>query len=258
MLADVPISSLASMTMIEIPAADGTAEAWVSRPDDEPRPGVLLFIDAIGLRPEIERIAARIASWGYVVVAPNLFYRDGTAADLAPTDDLTEPGERDAFFASIGPRIAGLTGERAAADIAAFVPAVRSLAGVAPGPLGVTGYCMGARYAVRAAGLHPGEVAACGGFHGGNLVTEKDDSPHLLVARARAAFVFGHADGDRSMPPEAVALLGAALVAAGLEHSNQIYPGALHGYVMSDTSMYDQQAAERHFAELRELYAARL
>lgn len=243
------------MTTIGIDAGDGTAEAWLSRPDAPgEHPGVLLFIDAIGLRPEIERIADRIASWGYVVLAPNLFYRAGTAAELAPTGDLTQPGARDAFFATVGPRITGLTTEAAERDIEAYLSALRGLDGVAPGAIGVTGYCLGARLAVRAAALDPG-IAAVGGFHGGNIVTDAPDSPHLGLPRARAAFVFGHADNDGSMGPEAVAALGEALTAAGLEHTNVIYPGSPHGYVMSDTSMYDRTGAERHFAELEALFA---
>jgi carboxymethylenebutenolidase len=242
------------MTMIEIAVPGGTAEAWLSRPDDEPHPGVLLFIDAIGLRPEIERVADRIASWGYVVLAPNLFSRDGRASDLAPTGDLRLPGERDAFFSTIGVRVAGLTSELAAADITAYLEALRETPGVAAGPFGVTGYCMGARHAMRAAGSHPDDIAAVGGFHGGNLITDQDDSPHLSLRTARAAFVFGHADQDGSMSPESSAALGEALTEAGLEHTNVIYPGSPHGYVMADTSMYDEAGAERHYAELEALF----
>lgn len=241
------------MTTIEIAAADGTAEAWLSRPDDQAHPGVLLFIDAIGLRPEIHKIADRIASWGYVVLAPNLFYRAGTAAELAPPGPLTDPGAREAFFATVGPRIAGLDTDSVVRDIDAYLRALRAIEGVAPGPIGVTGYCLGARFATRAACLYPEDVAACGGFHGGNLVTDADDSPHLGLVNARAEFVYGHADNDHSMGAEAVTALGAALTAAGLEHSNEIYSGSPHGYTMSDTSMYDETGAERHFAELRAL-----
>ncbi len=247
--------NLTRVTTIEIAAAEGTAEAWLSRPDSAgEHPGVLLLIDAIGLRPEIGRIADRIAAWGYVVLAPNLFYRTGTAAELAPTADLTQPGARDAFFATVGPRIAGLTTEAAERDLDAYLSALGGLDGVAPGSLGVTGYCLGARLAVRAAALDPDRVAAVGGFHGGNIVTDAPDSPHLGLPRARAAFVFGHADNDRSMSPDAVLALGQALTAAGLEHTNVIYPGSPHGYVMSDTSMYDRTGAERHFAELEALF----
>ncbi|MET3962986.1 carboxymethylenebutenolidase [Marmoricola sp. OAE513] len=238
--------------MIEIDVPGGRAEAWLSRPAETPAPGVLLYMDAIGLRPQISAIADRIASWGCTVLAPNVFWRDGRTDQLAPTGDLREPGARDAFFAEVGPRIASLAGGRTLADIDAYVGALRALEEVAPGPIGVTGYCMGARLAVRTAARHE-DVAACGGFHGGNLVTEAEDSPHRGLPTARAEFVFGHADGDRSMSPEAVEALGVALTEAGLAHSNEIYPGAPHGYVMADTSMYDEAGAERHYSELREL-----
>jgi carboxymethylenebutenolidase len=246
------------MTMIEIPVAGGTTEALVSRPDDQPHPGVLLYIDAIGLRPAIGIIADRIASWGYVVLAPNVFHRTGTAEELAPDGPLLEAGAREAFFATVGPRFADLTNDAVEADSDDYLAALRGVEGVAEGPLGMTGYCLGARLAVRTAARHPEAFAAVGGFHGGNLVTDKDDSPHLLLPQTRASFVFGHADNDSSMTPESVAALGEALTEAGLEHTNEIYPGAPHGYTMSDTSMYDESGAERHFGELEALLAAKL
>jgi len=245
------------MVTIEIPAPDGTAEAYLARPDDAPHPGVLFFIDAIGLRPQIEAMADRIASWGYVVLAPNLFYRTGTAADLAPAGDLTQQGERESFFATVGPRMEAVTTERMDADTGAYLDALLAQPGVT-GPVGVTGYCMGARYATRAAGTHPGDVAAAGGFHGGRLVTDQPDSPHLTLASARAEFVYGHADNDASMPPDAVATLGETLAAHGLTATNEIYPGAAHGYTMADTSTYDETGAERHYAELEALFARTL
>jgi carboxymethylenebutenolidase len=138
-------------------------------------------------------------------------------------------------------------------DIDAWLDAAGKLDGVAPGPVGVTGYCMGARLAVRTATAHPDVVAACGGFHGGGLATDDPESPHRKLGNARARFVFGHADHDQSMSPDAVARLGEALEAAGLAATNQIYAGAPHGYSMADTSVFHPEATERHFRELREL-----
>ncbi|CUR57053.1 putative hydrolase [metagenome] len=242
--------------MIEIPTPDGLAEAYVARPEApvEAVPGVLLFMDAIGLRPRIQDMADRIAGWGYVVLVPHLFHRLGRAADLAPSEDLRLPGAREAFFAEAMPRVGTLTAEVSERDIAAYLSALRDLPGVATSPVGVVGYCMGARLAVRAACAHPDEVAAAAGFHGGGLVTDDDDSPHRGLGSARAEFVFGHADHDRSMPQAAVDELGSALAAAGLSASNEVYAGAAHGYSMADTSMYDEAATERHFAELRGLF----
>jgi carboxymethylenebutenolidase len=236
---------------------DGEAEAHLATaPGGAPAPGVLFVIDAIGLRPRIEEMADRIASWGYTVLAPNVFYRDGSAADVAPKADLREPGNREAFMGEAMQRVRGLTPDLLARDLPAYLAALRSRPEVAGEGVGVTGYCMGARIAIRAAGIDPG-VVAVGGWHGGGLVTDDPDSPHLALATARAGFAFGHASNDGSMPPEAVEALGAALAEAGLDAVNEVFPGP-HGYSMSDTAMYDEESAERHFASLRALLDARL
>ena len=236
---------------IEVETPDGPAEAYLTGSG----PGVLFYMDAIGLRPQIQVMCERIASWGYTVLAPNVFHRSGRAADVAPHEDLRQPGAREAFFADAMPRVQALTPELAGRDIPAYLAALREHCD--DGPVGTVGYCMGARLAVRAATGHP-DVAAVGGFHGGGLVTDADDSPHLGLPRARAEFVFGHADHDRSMPPEAVETLGAALADAGLTATNEVYPGAGHGYTMSDTAVYDEAATERHFRELEALFARTL
>jgi carboxymethylenebutenolidase len=211
-------------------------------------------MDAIGLRPRIEEMADRIASWGYVVLAPNVFYRDGRAAELAPTTDLRVSENREAFFKGAMQRVGSLRPDLSDPDAGAWVQALLEHA---EAPIGVVGYCMGARLAVRTAGLFPDVVAACGGFHGGGLVTDGPESPHLMLAKARAEFVFGHADQDRSMPPEAVAALTAALTSAGLTHTNEVYRAA-HGYTMADSAPYDEAATQRHFAALRGLLARTL
>jgi carboxymethylenebutenolidase len=234
------------VTLIDIELPDGTAEAYVTGSG----PGVLLFIDAIGLRPQIERMADRIAAWGYTVLAPNTLYRSGTAAETSPDGDLTAPGAREAFFELVGPRLGALTPDAMTRDIPCYLAALREHC--AGDEVGVVGYCMGARLAVRAANLDPAVVAAAG-FHGGGLVTDDADSPHAGLEQARAEFVFGHADQDRSMTPEAVERLGRALAEAGLTATNEIYPGSPHGYTMNDTSMYDETGAERSFVELRAL-----
>ncbi|HBO54106.1 MULTISPECIES: dienelactone hydrolase family protein [Janibacter] len=251
---------MAMRPLVEIPAADGTAEAVVARPDaDGTYPGVLLWMDAIGLRPRIEEMADRIASWGYIVLAPNTFYRLGSAAEMSPPagTDLTDPEQRATYGQLSLPRVAELTKERTEADVAPFVAALRALPGVAEGPIGTTGYCMGAKHATRAACVDP-SIAACGGFHGAHVASDGPDSPHLSLGSARAAFVYGHADRDGTMPPEMVERLDAALAEHGLQAQTAIYPDAPHGFTMSDTSSYQEAGAERHFAELEELFARTL
>ncbi len=244
---------LVSGELVELPVPDGTAEAWASRPaGDGPHPGVLFFMDAFGIRPQIEQMADRIAGWGYAVLAPNVFHRDGSVAELVPRVDLREPAGEDVKAQAFA-RVRALTPDRAEPDIDAYVSALLGLPGVADGPIGITGYCMGARLAMRAACRHPEAVVACGGFHGGGLATDADDSPHRGLPQARAAFCFGHADHDRSMPPEMVERLDRALDDVGLEHVTEVYAGAAHGYTMADTTAYDEAAAERHYVALEAL-----
>jgi carboxymethylenebutenolidase len=197
-------------------------------------------------------MAERIASWGYLVLAPNVFYRVGTADELAPKADLREPGAREEFFASgVMDRVGGLTPELSDPDADAWVAALTARAG--DGPIGVTGYCMGARLAVRTAGRLPGTVAAVGGFHGGGLATGDPSSPHLLIPGSTAEYAFGHADQDRSMPLEAVERLEETLRETGRPYLNEVYAGAAHGYTMADTSTYDEAATERHYNVLHGL-----
>ncbi|QIX27069.1 dienelactone hydrolase family protein [Nocardioides sp. JQ2195] len=215
-------------------------------------PGVLFYMDAIGLRPQIERMAERIASWGYVVLAPNVFWRDGAAADLAPEQDLTVPENRKAFFANgVMRRVRSMAPERIDADADVWLSVLREADGVADGPIGTTGYCFGGRLALRTAAHRPDDVAVVGMFHTGGIVVEGADSPHLVVPQVRALVLAGHAAGDRSNTPKQIAAFEEALTAAGVRHRSAIYPRAEHGFTMADTSSYQEAGAERHFAELR-------
>lgn len=235
---------------VDIPTPDGVADGYVARPGDEPRPAVLLLIDAFGLRPAIREMVDRIAADGYVVLAPNVLYRAGRAPDR-PAPDLSDPERRASFFEAVRPLMDQLTPERVAADGAAYLD---FLAGVAaPGPVAITGYCMGGRLGWRIAASHPDRVAALGAFHTGGLVTDAPDSPHRLAGAVRAELSFGFADQDRSMTAEQIAVFERALDEAGARYRSEVYPGAQHGYAMADTAAYDEAAAERHYGELRAL-----
>lgn len=240
------------MDLIDIAVEQGTTEAYVARPDRREHPGVLLLMDAFGIRPQIAAMADRIAGWGYVVLAPNLFHRSGTVAELMPDVDLRDPDNRGEVIQQAMSRVKALTPDVIGPDVTGYLAALQELPGVASGPVGVTGYCMGGRHALVAACAHPG-IAVAGCFHGGGLATEDEDSPHLGLPNARAQFVFGHADGDRSMAPEAIDRLESALDDAGLAYTSAVYPGAPHGYTMADTSSYQEAGAERHYTELRAL-----
>lgn len=246
--------------MITVTTEDGSAQAYVARPrpgtvdESHPLPGVLFYIDAIGLRPAIEKMADRIAEWGYIVLAPNVLYRSGTAEETSPDVEFLDDEARGEFFAAAMPRVRALTPQLSARDVGPYLDALHALDGVASGPVGVTGYCMGGRLALQAAALYPDAVAAIGMFHTGGLVTEDPSSPHLQVAEVTASVLAVHADHDRSLPPEAIARFEHALTGAGVTHTASVYPGAAHGYTMSDTSVYNHDASEYHFTELRKLF----
>ena len=233
---------------IEIKTAEGSADSYLARPDDgRPHPGVLFLIDAYGLRPQIESMVDRIAAAGYVVLAPNVFYRSGRAP-VVSLDGLEDPERRGEVFERVMPLIRELTPERIVADGVAYL--VR-LADEADGnPVAITGYCAGGRLGWRIAAAYPDRVDALGAFHTGGLVTDDEESPHLGAGDLEAEVFLGFADHDKSAPPEAIAAVEAALRAADLPFRSEVFEGAAHGYTMADTAAYDEAATERHYKEL--------
>ncbi|MFF9814886.1 dienelactone hydrolase family protein [Streptomyces sp. NPDC014006] len=240
-------------TDVEIPTPDGTADAYLTRPaDGRPRPAVLLYQDAFGLRPHLRSMADRIAGAGYTVLVPNVFYRHGRAP-VVELPEFIDPAARPGMWQKLRPVMQSLTPERAMRDAGAYLEWLDGSPYVADGPVAVTGYCMGARLALRTAGAHPDRVAAAAGFHGGQLATDAPDSPHLVADRVKAELYFGHADQDPSMDPEQMRRLEDALTAAGVRHRCEVYPGAPHGYTQADTSAYQEEGAERHWVALLDL-----
>jgi carboxymethylenebutenolidase len=218
--------------VVDVPTADGVAEAYLATPEGGgPFPAVLLYMDAFGLRPQIERMADRLASEGYVVLAPNVFYRDHEAA-LGTSD-----------FGVLREYMKALTPDAVERDARAYLDFL------APDrPVGVTGYCMGGRLTLLTAGRLPERVAAAASFHAGNLATDAPESPHRVFGDIQAEVYVAHADQDRSMPPEQRERVEAAL--AGVAHRAELYEGARHGFTMADLEVYDEQADERHWREL--------
>lgn len=238
------------MQSVDIKTPDGVADAYLARPDDSPHPGVLFIMDAYGLRPTIGEMIDRIASAGFVVVAPNVFYRAGRSPVL-PMPDLSDNEKRTEFFQSLRPLAEQLTPERLASDGAAYLDYLEEVA--APGPVAITGYCMGARVGWRIAAAHPDRVAALAGFHAGGLVTDAPDSPHLAADQVKAELYFGFADQDPSMNAEQIATFERVLEDVGATYRTEVYEGAKHGYTMADTPAHDDAARERHFRELHGL-----
>ncbi|MFE9676552.1 dienelactone hydrolase family protein [Streptomyces sp. NPDC006259] len=240
-------------TAVDIPTEDGVADAYLSRPSDgAPRPGVLLYQDAFGLRPHLRAMADRLAGAGHTVLVPNVFYRHGRSP-VVEMPEFIDPAARPDIFEKLGPVMRSLTNDLAIRDAGAYLRWMAESPLVADGPVAVTGYCMGARLSLLTAGAHPERVAAAAGFHGGRLATETPDSPHLVAGRVTAELYFGHADDDPSLPPEQRERLEKALTEAGVRHRCEVYEGAGHGFTQADTAAYHEAASERHWATLLDL-----
>jgi carboxymethylenebutenolidase len=240
-------------TGVQVPTGDGTADAYLARPaDGAPRPAVLCFTDAFGVRPTVREAADGLARAGYTVLVPNLFHRRGPAP-VVELPGFIDGEARGQLFRLLRPALLELTPERATADAGAYLRYLAELPEAADGPVALVGYCMGAGLALRAAGAFPDRVAAVAGFHGGRLATDDPHSPHLAAPRITAEVYLGHADQDPSLPPEQIERLERALTDAGVRHRCEVYQGAAHGYTQSDTASYDEKADERHRAALLNL-----
>ncbi|HET6483847.1 MAG TPA: dienelactone hydrolase family protein [Actinoplanes sp.] len=237
-------------TTVQIPTADGTADAYLVKPDgDGPFPGVLFFMDAFGLRPRIAEMAQRIAERGYAVLAPNILYRGGPSPLVEP-EELTDEQKRGAAFGRLMPLIQGLTADRIAADTGSYLDFFAAQDGVADRPVLVVGYCMGGTNALRAIEAYPDRITAVATFHAGRLATDQPDSPHLRVGAITGEAYFAHADNDQSMNADQISTLEAALDDAGVRYTSEVYTGAPHGFTMSDTAQYDREAEQRHWVNL--------
>lgn len=231
---------------LELRTPDGVVRATLHRSGEGPRPGVLLYVDAYGVRPVMEEKAARLAGLGYVVLLPDVFYRAGAHAPFDKATVWSDPPERARLMALIG----SITPERLRADAAAYLAALAAH-GARPDRIGTIGYCMGGRLAYLTAALHPERVRAVASFHGGGLVTDAPDSPHRLADRLRAAVYLAVADEDRGCTPEHQGALAAALGAAHVDYALELYPGKRHGFAVPDhPGAHDAAAEARHWRRL--------
>ncbi len=235
---------------VEITTRDGTCPAAVFRPDDQKKyPAVVVFMDGLGYGPPIEQIAERVAKHGYVVLAPDLFYRAApyTRASMAI---FADPEKRKWWFEKM---MAAASTDKIMSDMQAFLGYLESRSDVAGSKVGITGYCMGGRLALAAAGHFPERIAASASYHPGNIATDAPDSPHKLADKIQAKVYVGGASEDPSFPAEQKQRLEEALTKAGVAHTIEIYP-AKHGWTMPDTPVYDAPSAERHFETMFALF----
>ena len=238
---------------ITITAADGRCPASLFTAGDAkgPRPGVILYMDAFGPRPGLDVMAERLAGEGYVVLVPDLFYRQGPYGPFDAKTAFTQEETRNQLRGIM----AATPQEMTRRDTAFFLDV---LAGEAGGRIGTVGYCMGGARALTAAGAYPEQVYAAASFHGGNLASDAPDSPHLLAPQMKARVYVGVAGVDNSFPPEQSARLALALREAEVDHIVENYVGKLHGWCVPDHGVYDEAGAERHWKRLLTLFGETL
>ena len=228
-------------TRIEITTDDGVCPTFLF--GDAAAPSVLMYMDGIGMRPALHAIAERLASMGFHVMLPDLFYRIGPYTAPEPARLFNDPAVRMEWFTRLS---ATTTSANIMRDTRAF------LAQLPGAKVGTTGYCMGGRLSLIAAGTYPERIAAAAAYHPGNLANDAPDSPHLLAAKIKARVYVAAASEDPSFPDEQVQRLRQAFVAAGVDHVIETYP-AKHGWVPSDTPVHDPASADRHYETLAAL-----
>jgi len=204
-------------------------------------------MDGIGIRPALFQMAERLADAGYHVLLPD---RAGPYEPMDAKTIFSDPAKRAELFSRFMSRA---TVANVMRDTRAFLAYLAAERGVRTEKVGTTGYCMGGRFSLSAAGHYPERIAAAASYHGGNLANEAPDSPHLLAPKMKARVYVGGASDDPSFPEEQKERLRRALTAADVEHVIETY-AARHGWVPSDTPVHDPAAAERHWQTLLELF----
>lgn len=212
-----------------------------------------MYPDAGGVRDTFYEMAAKLAGFGYAVLLPDVYYRSGDWAPFDMSTAFSDPQERQRLFSMIGT----VTPMKMAIDAGAFFDYLAGRPEVSGDRFGTTGYCMGGRTSVVVAGRQPDRVAAAASFHGGGLVTDSPDSPHLQADQIQAAIYVAGAQNDGSFTAEHAEQLDKALTAAGVEHTIETYP-AEHGFAVPDNPPYDADAAERHWTAMRDFFGAKL
>jgi carboxymethylenebutenolidase len=249
-------------TDVTIKTPDGACDAAFISPTSGSHPSVIVWADAFGLRPAMRDIGKRIAAEGFSVLVPNPFYRvkPGPAVDnIASFNFQTDMSKIQPLMASIN------APGNCEKDAAAFIDWLDRQKQVNTAKkIGTQGYCMGGPLVLKTCATVPNRVGAGGSFHGGGIVTDKPDSPHLLAAKIKATMYFGIASNDDMRQPDAKDKLRETFAAAHVPAEIEVYSGALHGWCVPDMPLqngrpsYNKPDAERAWVKLVALYKASL
>lgn len=240
---------------VRVSTPDGEADCHFTHPVGGKHPGVIVWPDIVGLRPAFRLMGRRLAESGYAVLTVNPYYRTARAPVVPEGASFQDPATRDILM----PLARSLTPTTNVTDAKAFVafldaqPAVNTAR-----PIGTTGYCMGGPMTMRTAAAIPGRIGAGASFHGGRLVTDGPDSPHLLIPQMKASYLFAVAANDDEREPDAKNVLRQSFDAAGLPAEIEVYEGAMHGWCPPDSRVYNEAQAERAWSRLLNLFGTAL
>jgi carboxymethylenebutenolidase len=239
---------------VDLKMADGEMDAYTFRPaGDGSWPAVILYMDAYGVRPNLDSMAQRLADAGYFVIVPNLYYRLGPVAPLDPKKVAAgDEAERVRFRSMID----SIDNTKIMRDTDTLLAYLQGHPSVRQPKVGAVGYCMGGGFAISALGRFPDRVVAAASFHGGSLATDRVDSPHLLAGQMRGKLYVGVAEIDPGFPREQQDRLETALRNGGVDYTLETYAGARHGFAVTGHLVYDRDASERHWTTLLALFAA--
>ena len=240
---------------VTIRTADGECPTHVLTPEgDGPWPAVIIYMDALGMRPAMVEVAERLAANGYLALLPDLFYRS-IPYHIPTPSEVFASGD---FMGIIGPLMAATGPDKAAEDTRYFLDYFDTRSDVKGTKVGTVGFCMGGGMAIAAAGTWPDRVGAAASYHGGRLAVDEPNSPHLLAPKIKAEVYVAGADNDQSYPPEMHEALKKAFDAAGVHYRAEIYEGAMHGWMKPDFPIYNEEAAERGWREMLALFGRAL
>ncbi len=240
---------------LDINTADGQMETFICRPErGGPYPAVFFLMDAPGIREELRDMTRRLATVGYYVLLPNLYYRAGRDTIYGP-DVLKEDSAEHERMRAVRTK---MTIPPVMQDIAAMLAFVDQQGEVEKGAVGCHGYCMSGPYALAAAARYPDRVAAAASFYGTWLVSDAEESPHHSLGQVKGELYIACAEHDDLAPLSMVEELQDLFKQAGVAGEIELYPGVHHGFAFPERWCYDKPAAERHWERLLALYRRRL
>ncbi len=237
---------------VTIKTRDGNCPASVFTPanGNGPWPGVIFYMDGLGIRPVMWEMGQRLADAGYLVLQPDLYYRFGAYPPMVASEVL---GSKEGM-AELMKKVGSLNRDRKVSDSAAFLEYLASRSDVKGDRYGSTGYCMGGNASLTAAGAFPDRFAAVASYHGGFIGADNPESPHNFVKGITGRVYVAGAIEDASFPDDQKDRLEKALTDAGVNHVVETYGGARHGFAVPDLPVYSKDAAERHWTSLLKLF----